>query len=195
MGIIRFLKLALFWLLRVVFGSRREASLESAVVSIPEAASEKLPEPEEVCRVVAESEKIVRFVCGHDGPAEFAVSFWGEAMRPKPDILAKREKCGECVLAAFRPKLIRCALCGFAIGPGDGVAHYSDDSQFRKEWKTVVENSGQKYVIGCLRWDCCPSGGFFVGNWDGEKIAYRFPNGASNAEQALRTGESVITNV
>jgi hypothetical protein len=157
--------------------------------------SDEKPVSEEVCRVIAESDEIVRFACGHDGPAEFSVSFWGERKSPRPEILARREECGECMIAGFRPDLIRCALCGFAIGPGDGVALYTDDGHFREGWKTVVEERGHKSVIGCMRWDCCPSGAFFVGNWDGGKIVYRFPDGVSAAGQALRIRKPVVTDV
>lgn len=183
--------MGIFGRILALFGIRRSAeSVIQEIAGLPR-QGEPMPEPEETCRVIPLSEEIVRFACGHDAPARFAVIFWGEPKEPTDEVLAARKECGECVLALWRPKLIRCARCGFPIGPGDPVALYEDDGRFKPERKTAVERDGRRRVIGCLRWDCCPSGAFFVGNWDGEKVRYRFHEGTSAAEYAFRTGEAV----
>jgi hypothetical protein len=50
--------------------------------------------------------------------------------------------------------------------PGDGVALYGKGSTGIHESATILDDGVS--AVGCLRWDCCPSGGFFAGSWTEE---------------------------
>ncbi len=141
--------------------------------------------------VRALSDQVVRYGCGHDGPADFIGIFFGQEMRPTGAALKNREKCPDCVIAPLRERVIHCALCGLAILPGEPVALYAGPkSAFRKEPGWVVKHDGQ--AVGCLRWDCCPSGGFFAGHWDGSRVVSAFAGGNCAAAEAMRTGQAVV---
>lgn len=149
-----------------------------------------MPTPTETIEITAESTERATYACGHEGAATFEVSFYGEMKKPAEAYLLKRERCAACMVADARAKVIRCASCGFAICPGDPVALYVDDGQFRKEWSTRVDNN---QVMGCLRWDCCPSGGFFAGHWSAGVFKPAF-GGRTAVAQAYATGETVVNN-
>ncbi len=138
------------------------------------------------------SDQVVRYGCGHDGPADYIGVFFGQEMRPSAEALKSRKKCPACVIEPLREATIHCALCGLAILPGEPVALYAGPkSAFRKEPGWVVKHDGQ--AIGCLRWDCCPSGGFFAGHWDGRQVIPAFPDGGCAAAECLRTGKVVVS--
>ena len=108
------------------------------------------------------------FQCGHDGPASFRLHTYGEQTKD----LGGLDKCPDCQLAFYKKHLIRCAMCRLYIQPGDGVALYDYESLgLHLDIATRVGSA----VIGCLRMACCPSGGFFAGNWsvDGFKPRYQ----------------------
>lgn len=137
------------------------------------------------------SDKVVSYGCGHDGPLEYLGIFFGQEMRPTEAALQKREKCPACVIEPLRQEAIHCALCGLAILPGEPVALYAGPkSAFRKEPGWVVKHDGQ--AVGCLRCDCCPSGGFFAGHWDGRQVVSAFPDGGCAAAECLRTGQVIV---
>ncbi len=152
--------------------------------------AESMPMPTETIEITAESEERATYQCGHEGAATFEVSFYGHMMKPADAYLLKREMCAACMVADARTKVIRCVLCGFGIFPGDPVALYVNDRRFRKEWSTHIEND---QVLGCLRWDCCPSGGFFGGHWTGEAFKSAF-GGNTAVAQAYATGTTIVVN-
>lgn len=157
------------------------------------AEEEKSPPPstDEVA-AVPQTKKQVRYKCGHDYAAKFDLNFFGEKYGLADQVFVEREECGDCMIAAMKPALIRCGECGYAICPGDGVALYGNDESFEdKPWKQTVDNG--ESVMGCMRAACCPSGGFFAGNWDGKKFVPRFEGGTA-AGEAARTGETVVAN-
>lgn len=159
-------------------------------VSCPHKRPKGLPAVKETCEVIPESDERVQYQCSHSGWKAFRVSFWGEEIAPAPEFIEKREKCPDCMLEEALRVTIRCALCGFIIGPGDHVALYHDDGSFKTEW---VSRHGEA-AIGCMRWDCCPSGGFHAGKWDGKQFVPAYEHGSA-AAQALATGEVVIANL
>lgn len=119
--------------------------------------NESLPESNNRIEVVSSAKKIRKHSCGHRGAKWFTLSVYGEETKKI------KHKCAECCIEELKEVVIRCALCGLPIYPGEGVAIYYKDSG-----AVVLENPvlvGKDGVIGCLRWDCCPSGGFFAGHW------------------------------
>lgn len=119
-----------------------------------------------------------RYACAHSGAKSFALDVYGEITKT----IKQKEECPICMQARYQKHVVRCALCGLGIAPGDGVALYGADSlDVHLEWATRINNS----VIGCMRWDCCPSGGFFVGNWSEAGLKPRFENSATATESLL----------
>lgn len=122
-----------------------------------------------------------RHACGHRGARKFKLMTYGEETK----WISQKERCPDCFLAYAKELIIRCALCGFPIVPGAPVVLYWHGSDPIRKDATRVDD----HVMGCLRWDCCPSGGFFAGHWTGRGFAPAFPGGRTIAEQALATGE------
>lgn len=119
------------------------------------------------CEVVPLSEKRTTFACGHRGPERFAHSFWGERRDIKPEVLAKKEKCGSCWLDEMLKVIVRCGKCGLPIYPGDGVVRYPDtDPTLPVIGVHLVDGTR----LGCLRVACCDSPLQLSGEWDGEKF-------------------------
>jgi hypothetical protein len=158
--------------------------------SRPRKRPEGLPAVKDICEIIPKSNERVQYKCGHEGWKKFHVSFWGEKMAPAAKFIEERNKCPDCMLQEALRDMIRCALCGLSISPGDPVALYLDDGSFKKEWSTRHGVS----VIGCLRWNCCPSDGFFAGNWDGKKLIPAFEHEGAVA-QARATGKLVAAKV
>jgi len=156
----------------VVIASTREEPKEP-----PRAAHDEI-------RAIAASAKQRKFPCGHRGPKLFDLDLFGEVLQSNGK---SPDKCGDCFAAGVRRSVCRCSLCGRAIWPGEGVALYGPSNQFKTEWNTEVASGS----IGCLRMDCCPSGGFFAGHWTGQGFKPAFGDGATAVEQAIRTGQDV----
>lgn len=157
-----------------------------------ERSSEERP-PSDECRVIPLTDELVRWACGHDAPARFRHDFYGTVREPKDEVFEEKEDCGDCMLALNERFVIRCVLCGHAIFPGEPVAAYGDDRRFKKTWKTYADEE-RTVVIGCMRWDCCPSGGFFSGTWTGRGIKSPFKTGSA-AGDAFAAGEPVFVNI
>ncbi len=117
----------------------------------------KLPKPTQECKVLWRSWFKRDYKCGHRDSRRFRVSMFG--METKK--LSQHEQCPQCFMEEVKKHTIFCALCGLPIMPGDGVALYDDDNDGIRENATHIDN----FVIGCIRWECCPSGGFFSGYW------------------------------
>ncbi len=67
--------------------------------------------------------------------------------------------CSKCAIEAS----IDCCYCSKKIYPEDPIALYSVTSG-GINWEKATK-VGEEQVIGCLRSDCCTSGGFFAGYW------------------------------
>lgn len=138
--------------------------------------------------------------CGHRGPREFKFDIWGNThtYTLKPELIkqvdgaeATNGYCPRCFFEEMKKAAIRCCLCGHAILPGEGVALYHKNSKgVNKNVATYVGDS----AIGCLLWNCCPSGGFFAGYWtfDGFKPVF---GGETASGRALSSGEMIISDV
>ncbi len=144
--------------------------------------SSRLPQATDAFAIVECGRFTRTYECGHRGARWFVIDTYG--LRTKK--IHRKDLCPECTLALFKKHIIRCALCGLRIAPGEGVALYSARSQdIKRDIATLV---GEDSVIGCLRWDCCSSGGFFAGNWSEDGFIPRF-GGRTAAGEAMTTGE------
>lgn len=103
--------------------------------------------------------RLRRYCCGHRGPGWFVLDMYGE----KTPKIERRNMCPECAILFLKEHVIRCALCGLSISPGEAVALYSRDT--KGIHTNIATHVGEQQVIGCLRWDCCPCGAFYAGNW------------------------------
>lgn len=149
-----------------------------------------LPMPLEACVIHSREGKVIDYECGHQDTIEFQVDLYGKsACRKRKEMDPKW--CADCLLAEVKKISIRCGLCGYVIMPGDEVALYVDDKKLfpHAAWKTLVEDQ----VVGCLRWDCCPSGGFLSGRWTPHGYKPLFKHGSMVGE-AFATGKPVIHN-
>ena len=120
---------------------------------------EKLPPSDDKCEIIYRSWWCRTYHCGHRDARVFRIRAFGVETKK----IRQKERCAECFLQHVREKVIRCALCGLPIFPGDPVALYhrkSEGLQFE-----VASFTEKDAAIGCLRWDCCPCGGFFAGHW------------------------------
>jgi hypothetical protein len=144
---------------------------------------------------------IVFTKCGHLGPKKAVLNFWGNIRDFKiknsvwdniksigglKTIRYHEVPCPECIFNSMREQAIRCALCGTGIIPGEGVALYHLSNPIpHLELATRVGES----VIGCLGWNCCPSGAFFAGHWTEEGFRSAFKSGNCLATEVLVTGK------
>jgi hypothetical protein len=109
-----------------------------------------------------------RYRCGHVARRAFTVTIFGRRRR---GTIHQKELCPECLIEDLKKQAIRCVRCGSTIMPGDPVSLYHHSSPgLHVEVATKVDDQ----TIGCLGWDCCPSGAFFAGHWteDGFKGAF-----------------------
>jgi len=162
----------------------------TAVATVPE--PEGLPEPTNEIIFVANSTELIDYDCGHEGPVDFDYDIFGERVDTDTDKLREEhDRCPECIVVEMREIIIRCVLCGHAILPGSPVAVYAGGKGMRKKIAVRAPDGG---YIGCMRWDCCPSGGFFAGHWTGKDFRPAFEHGSAAAE-TFATGEVVSGNI
>lgn len=141
--------------------------------------------------VEALSDEMLKFQCDHLGAKKIEIILYGESIFRGETKDARPQLCPNCILEEIKQFSIRCAFCGGAILPGEGVALYNKESEgINKKWGTYVGEN----IIGCLAMDCCPSGGFFAGHWTMQGFKPAFKNGLSLAEEAARTGSIKIAN-
>ena len=128
--------------------------------------------------------------CFHSGPQTFRFRLFGEESKEIDD----PELCPDCVLAKLHECVIRCAVCGGAIFPGNGVAvyHVMNNKMLNLEIATYADKD---HVIGCLGMDCCPSGGFFAGHWDGKSFQSEYGGTKTAVEQVFDSGDMIVTSI
>ena len=159
--------------------------LEVEVSTAP--AQTTLPKPTDRIRIVKASTNPRTYDCGHTGPDRFSIDLYGLESEPFTD----RKKCPNCRVEEAKSVVIRCALCGLPILPGESVAVYDERNEL--PYKAVAYKQ-EAFYLGCLRWDCCPSGGFYAGTWTGVSFEPAFEDSATAAEEAFTTGRTVIGN-
>jgi hypothetical protein len=136
-------------------------------------------------RALPASGEMKDFACGHCGVSLYHMDLYGLVLHSNGK---SPEKCGQCAAEWFRSISCRCALCGLPIMPGDPVALYGPSNKFKRQRVTEVRSG----VLGCMRWDCCPSGGFFAGHWTGKGFRPAFPDGQTVVERVFATGQTVV---
>jgi hypothetical protein len=103
--------------------------------------------------------------CGHTGPRHFVLRIWGREIGVAPKAAGKH--CPDCSLKELQSQSFRCCLCSLAVIPGNPVAVYDAGSIQPKGFEfKVIEG----YALGCMDWNCCPTGGFYGGNWTGTRV-------------------------
>lgn len=146
-----------------------------------------LPTPTDTIEMLQHSEKNRKYECGHEGPAWFTISLYGDETK----VIKTKKNCHLCLIEEMRRVTIRCASCRLAILPGEAVASYHESSNDLH--KDIAKRVGDNY-LGCLRWDCCPSGAFFSGHWNGREFAPAF-GGNTAAAECFETGKGIIGDV
>lgn len=127
------------------------------------------------------------YKCGHEGLAKFMINAGGDLTK----VIDDAEHCPACFSKILKSGSIRCGICGLPIFPGQAVALYADAGEgINRRYATVVNDD---CVIGCMRRDCCPTGGYFAGYWTGEAFQPAFPEGTA-IDHAMATGSTVIGN-
>lgn len=91
------------------------------------ADSAKLPKATNEIKLVESSNRrsLLPRVCGHRGPKWFILDIYGE----KTGRIKNRKMCPDCAILYIKNKVIRCAVCGLSICPGEGVALYHIKSE------------------------------------------------------------------
>lgn len=116
------------------------------------------------------------FSCGHEANLKGGVRSddhdFAWDMYPSK---ARTSICPTCAIEAS----ILCCFCEKRIYPGNPVAVYGKTSG-GINWD-IATTVGEDQVIGCLRWKCCPSGGYYAGKWtaDGFKSAWKSQEAAA----------------
>lgn len=138
--------------------------------------------------ILEEKGNLVKHKCGHTAPPKIRACCYGSVIVSEEEVA---DNCGPCRIEILKRVAVRCGNCGFAILPGNPVAKYADGPYLKRPWSRVVLPDGG--VIGCLRGNCCPSGGFYVGTWNGENVVLAFPEGRTQAEEVMATGDTIMT--
>jgi hypothetical protein len=140
------------------------------------------------------SEKTARFLkCGHNGPNSGVITVYGHPLILEETKKEERDTmCLECTTRRLKEHSIRCSLCGYGIISGNSVALYHKNSgSISLQHATFVNDS----AIGCMRWKCCPSYGFFASHWTAKGFRPAFDGGSSIAQEAFRTGKPVSVDL
>ncbi len=163
-----------------VWPALRKPSLDGGLQSLPKATDR--------VEVIDRSEGRQVYACGHEDADRFDLELYGERQRFNDAYFKDKPYCGDCLLKFVMEGSIRCAACGLIIRDDDPVALYSSGDGLGRYPSTLVD--GQ--YVGCMRWDCCPSGGFFSGHWTSQGFKPLFASGNSVVGEVFATGEPVF---
>lgn len=140
--------------------------------------------------------------CHHYGTQAADVNLYGQQLHRKipraevkkinATLITVDDLCLWCDFEELKKVSIRCCFCGYAIKPGDPVALYGKNSKgLNESTTTLVDDS----AVGCLLWDCCPSGGFFAGYWTKNGFKSAFDCGHTSAEEVFASEQIQIVNL
>jgi hypothetical protein len=151
--------------LRIVASAENEASARYRT-------EHPLPASIDKIELVEYGSKVRQFPCGHGGTASFKLKIYSDELTAE---LGNRDWCPDCFLAKAKRHAIRCALCGLSIVPGQAIALYPSEEGEAAGIRFDISTRVDDCVIGCMRWLCYPSGGFFAGHWSENGFkAYEF---------------------
>jgi len=126
--------------------------------------ADQLPSPTDEIRLERTAGSSFTAECGHESWEEVSLNVYGLGVQGSNKTL-----CPDCMIEKARRDIIRCAACGLPVLPGEGVVLYHETSKLPYA-HVATHFDGDS--IGCLRWECCPSGGFFAGNWCGAEKGF-----------------------
>jgi len=150
----------------------------------------KLPESTDKIEVISSSKILITFKCGHEGPERFKLNVYGENSKE----ISKDDTCPSCWIEKIKKYVARCSLCGLPVYPGEGVALYDSHSEGLRV--DIARKVDENHVIGCIRWDCCLSGGFFAGYWTEQGFKSVLGDSPKTAaEQAFDSGKIITGNM
>lgn len=149
------------------------------VVSCP-GTKRPLPPSSDAFEVVESAWLQRRYHCGHRGPRWVIINTYGQLTKK----ITGWGMCPTCLIAKLKAHIIRCALCGLPVVPGDGVALYAEGTKGLRLEATKLDDGS---AIGCMRWDCYPSGGFFAGNWSEQGFVPRFEGRTAAGDAMAKT--------
>lgn len=129
----------------------------------------------------------VAYDCGHTDFGYFEMSVYGNVCTPKGEM--PRHLCRQCSREAVRHNQ-RCSQCGSPISIGDPIVLYPEANPLRTWHAAYVEINGHRQYLGCLDWDCCPSGGLLAGHLTRDGARFLF-GGESAVAHTLKTGVAV----
>lgn len=138
-----------------------------------------LPPSTEIFAMVKHDGEPVTYDCGHLYAPRFALDPYGGEEYPFDNAMPeKRKLCGDCMLPRLRRGLVRCAMCGHAIPPGDLIVLYDKSDAKNEAWCFPVEmTDGATRVVGHADWRCKNfqsaqmEEGFY---WTGSEVKSRF---------------------
>ncbi|MBI3632246.1 MAG: hypothetical protein HY225_02260 [Candidatus Vogelbacteria bacterium] len=113
--------------------------------------------------------------CGHVGPSSAVLDFYGRIVDFKIPERIYQEKnvevgspitiddhsCPKCDFEKFKIVVIRCAVCGEGICPGDEIALYAKESKALN--LSIATRVGEE-IVGCLKQGCGPAAAL-AGRW------------------------------
>lgn len=94
--------------------------------------------------------------------------------------------CFDCLSTEIRKGMAACTFCGHPIMVGDAVALYHCELNPEQLARAAIDPEGN--YLGCLRMDCCPSGGFMAGLWNGSGVNSPYETG-SMVGDVYQTGQ------
>ncbi|MBI4435735.1 hypothetical protein HY630_03620 [Candidatus Uhrbacteria bacterium] len=103
-------------------------------------------------------------------------------------------QCTACRFVAEFQGAIECAYCHEVIFPGDPVSTYSPMADELPEGFEARATRTCNGFVGCMGWECCPTGGFFSGEWTAEGIRTGFATGTA-AGDAFKGGGIVSATI
>lgn len=103
------------------------------------------------------------------------------------------KQCSTCKFGDGLKAAILCAYCDEVIFPGDPVSTYFPGGSLHEGFEARATRTRSGFV-GCMRMDCCPSGGFFAGHWDLDRIVSPFSTGSA-ASEAFASGQTVYARI
>lgn len=123
----------------------------------------RLPATNDQIALVESGGGSVTASCGHPSHGSLVFDVYGQKVTGDGQRL-----CPDCSKEELAKIVIRCALCGLPILPGDPVSIYDDDGADIMD--DIAHRVGES-VLGCNRWDCCTPGAF-AGHWGGPEKGF-----------------------
>lgn len=127
-------------------------------------------------------------MCGHETKIKDTLHLFGEEV--ECGLLFQENGKVEYYHRCIEAMAILCAWCGKPIIIGDPLTLMTPrNKNFKTPEHAVVYSQNPLQLVGCLRWDCCDTGGLRAGFWIPPGKVYRVP---SPIEMAMASDDTVI---